>query len=107
MCQGGNCRSVGLAFVLKYSYGHDAIACGWERNDFDTIEMLSEWADRIFIVQSEFLAHVPIGFIDKVTVYELGPDVWFNSLHQDLLNKCNELIMKDEKWWDFEDLEVQ
>ena len=102
MCQGGNCRSVGLAFVLKYGYGHDALACGWEKNSESTREMLFNWADRIFIVEESFKQYIPEKYEEKVTVYELGPDRWFNSLHNNLLQCCDDLIHVDEKWMDFE-----
>ena len=103
LCQGGNSRSAGLAYVLKYGYGHDALAVGWHRNSDKTRAMLYKWADRIFIVQAEFMQYVPEPFRKKVTVYELGPDIWFNSLHPDLTAKCDALIQSDPTWLDYED----
>ena len=87
LCQGGNCRSVAIGYLLKYvsKYKHDAIAAGWEGNTQDTIDMLSEWADRIIIVQPEFISHVQKKYYKKVVVIDVGPDRWFNSLHPQLL----------------------
>ena len=42
LCAGGVSRSVGLAFVLKYHYGHDAIAGSYEKNSPETIDMLCQ-----------------------------------------------------------------
>lgn len=102
MCQGGNSRSVGCAFVLKYKYGHDALACGWERNDPETLAMLFAWADRIFVMQPHFAEHVPAKFRSKVTVYDVGPDIWCNGLHPELQGSCDLLIQNDGGWMRFE-----
>jgi hypothetical protein len=98
LCQGGNCRSVALGFVLKYSYGHDAIACGWEKNSAATIEMLADWADRIIVVESHFVERVPDRCRAKVSVYDVGPDRWFNSLHLELIGLFNAMILQDPTW---------
>ena len=92
LCQGGNTRSVACGFVLKYSYGIDAIACGWEKNSPQTLEMLFNWADHIFIMQKEFEHFVPVDYHPKLHVIDVGPDVWFNSLHPDLISKVGTLL---------------
>ena len=102
LCQGGNSRSVALAYLLKFRYGHDALACGWQGNDPPTRNLLYRWADRIFVLQSIFLQYVPKRYRKKVTIYDVGPDVWCNGLHPELLEKCDQLIRQDAKWLDFE-----
>jgi hypothetical protein len=102
MCQGGNSRSVSLAYLLKYVYGHDALACGWEKNDVKTRNMLCKWADRIFIMQAEFERFIPKKYKEKVTAYDVGPDIWCNPFHPDLLEKCNNYIISDPQWMVFE-----
>ena len=86
ICQGGNSRSVALAYLLKYHYKIDALACGWEKNTPETIAMLCEWADVVCILQKEFIQYVPEKYHSKVDVFDVGPDKWFNGLHPDLLN---------------------
>lgn len=61
--------------------------------------MLYEWADRILIAQEIYASHVPDEFKHKMTVYELGPDVWRNSMHPDLVDKCDALIRADARWF--------
>jgi predicted protein tyrosine phosphatase len=92
VCQGGNSRSVGCGFLLKYKYGIDAIACGWEGNKPETVEFLCEWADIIMIMQTEFDKHIQPRFHYKLRVVDVGPDIWCNSLHPDLLAKCDSIL---------------
>lgn len=86
MCQGGNSRSVALGFLMKYRYGEDALACSWEKNSPDTLKMLFEWADKIIVLQAHFVQYIPAEYHAKVGVVDVGPDVWCNGLHPDLLN---------------------
>jgi predicted protein tyrosine phosphatase len=92
MCQGGNSRSVACGYLLKYKYGIDTLACGWEGNRPETCQMLFAWADLIVVMQEAFLEHVPKKFRKKVLVIDVGPDVWCNSLHPELLAKIDELL---------------
>ena len=85
MCQGGNSRSVGCGFLLKYKYNIDALACGWEKNTPETLRMLFEWADAIFVMETAFTQYVPECYHNKLFVVDVGPDKWCNSLHPDLL----------------------
>ncbi len=86
MCQGGNSRSVALGFLMKYRYGEDALACSWEKNSPETLKMLFEWADRIFVMQEIFRQYVPVEYHEKLYVTDVGPDIWCNGLHPDLHN---------------------
>ncbi len=97
MCQGGNSRSVALAYLLKYKYGVDALACSWEKNSEATRRMLFGWADKIFIMQAHFLEHVPAEFRTKTQVIDVGPDVWFNGLDPELVALCDELLNSKAK----------
>lgn len=98
MCQGGNSRSVALGYVLKYELGIDALACSWEKNTPETRDMLCRWADRIIVMQSMFVDKVPLEFYEKVTVYDVGEDRWFNSLHPELLGICQGMVHVDPYW---------
>lgn len=84
ICQGGNVRSVGLAYILKYQLGHDALAMSWEKNSLDTKKLLFEWADKIILMEKRAEEHIPDGYKDKIQVFDIGPDRWLNSLHPDL-----------------------
>jgi hypothetical protein len=88
ICQGGNSRSVAMAYVLKYALDGDALSCSAEKNTSETIKMLGEWADKIIIMQPGFIGVVPLELRDKVLCVNVGPDVWCNGLHPDLANLC-------------------
>lgn len=97
MCQGGNSRSVALGFLMKYRYGEDALACSWEKNTPETLKMLFEWADRIFVMQNIFKQYVPEQYHAKLYVVDVGEDVWFNGLHPELLNLLMEMLEPKQK----------
>ena len=51
ICRGGQVRSVAARFVLADKFGfRKVLACGWEKNDEETVRMLCEWADVILVV---------------------------------------------------------
>jgi len=91
MCQGGTSRSVGMAFLLKYKYNIDAIACSWEKNSPETLKMLFEWADNILIMETNFEKYIPNEYKNKIVVTDVGKDVWF-SVREDLVNLCDKLL---------------
>lgn len=93
ICQGGNSRSVALAYVLKYKYGVDALACSWEQNSPATIKMLCEWADVVFVMQPKFIDAVDSEYRAKVKVIDVGEDRWFNGLHPELTQLCDTLLI--------------
>lgn len=84
ICQGGNVRSVGLAYLLKYKYNLDAIACSAEKNSTDTLLLLCEWADLICPMQPEFSSVVPKQFENKIRVIDVGPDRFGSCFHPQL-----------------------
>lgn len=96
VCEGGTVRSVSLALVLKQR-GVDALALSWRGNSIETIKLLCIWADRILLTQGKFKKHIPKEFHNKITVYELGPDVWGNAMAMDLLFKNLNFVKKDKK----------
>ncbi len=98
MCQGGHVRSVGLKYLLRYKYGHDVIACGWEANTPETRAMLFSWADIIVIMEKHFLEHIPQEFHNKedgsrkLFCYDVGPDRFMNPFHPELQQMLDEMI---------------
>jgi predicted protein tyrosine phosphatase len=91
VCQGGNVRSVSLAFLLKYRYGIDALACSFEKNSPETISMLCSWADSIVVMEPQFSQYIPEMFQNKIQVCNVGPDVWGNPLDPRLLELIENL----------------
>ena len=91
VCRGGNSRSVGLAYILKYCWGHDALACGVEGNDPNTIRMLCEWADHIICMRPEFKEKIPLKYHGKIEVLDVGSDRYFQP-HPDLLDQAMKFV---------------
>lgn len=83
VCEGGNVRSVALAFQLKCKR-QDAIACSWRFNHPDTQKWLFHWADRIVIMQKKFKAYIPEEFHHKLRVLDVGEDRFGNAFHPEL-----------------------
>jgi protein-tyrosine-phosphatase len=86
-CKGGICRSAAMSNVLK-SYGHDVLCAGLGYNSSETIQMLSDWADRIVVMQKELADLVPMSSRGKMVVADVGPDVWTSSVDPDLVARC-------------------
>ena len=97
LCQGGNVRSVALAFVLKYEYSEDALAASLEKNSPETLASMMEWAEKIFVVERWMLDWISKMHRDRVTVLEIGPDRWGNSLHPELVALCQSLLVAHRK----------
>lgn len=102
ICEGGNVRSVALAFILKDQLGHDAIAMSWRRNSLKTKKMLFKWADKIVLMEDlrtkTFEKNLPKICGEKIQVLDVGQDQWYNPMHPDLqriiLSRINELNLK-------------
>jgi predicted protein tyrosine phosphatase len=92
VCQGGNSRSVACAYVLKYEFGIDALACSWEKNSPETMALLFRWATIIIVMQAEFKPKIPARFHGKVLIIDVGPDKWCNGLHPELVELCYNLL---------------
>jgi protein-tyrosine-phosphatase len=94
MCQGGHVRSVAAKYLLKYKYGHDVIACGWESNSEATRDMLCAWADYIVIMQTEFKQFIPSQYHSKLFAYDVGPDHYGNPFHPALQRSIDSMIKR-------------
>lgn len=75
VCQKGCNRSVFMVYRLK-RHGHSAIPIGWYTESAETLEMLCQWADRIVVMQAEFVERIPAAFRSKTVVVDVGPDRW-------------------------------
>jgi galactitol-specific phosphotransferase system IIB component len=98
VCHGGNVRSVALAYVLKTLAGADALAASVKHNSPQTLNMLCDWADRIIVVQAHYADKIPQSHRNKVRVYDVGRDRWFNSLHPQLLSMFQHHVRQDPDW---------
>ncbi len=98
MCAGANVRSVGLKYLLKYKYGHEALACGQDANSAETIDMLCNWADYVIVVAEEYLKFVPEKYKDKLLCYNIGADRFGYAFNPEMLTIFNNMIIEHGKF---------
>lgn len=87
MCSAGTVRSVAMAHRLKHDYGIDAVPLGHDTNSQDTIDRMSDWADRIIVMQPKYTSGILKRNVHKLVPPELtdvGPDRWLNPLAPEL-----------------------
>ena len=84
-----------MAYVLKYCYGHDALAAGVEGNEKHTLRMLCEWAQVIICMRPEFKIGIPAKYHRKVRCLDVGRDVYFNP-HPELVQQAAAFIEQHE-----------
>ncbi len=84
ICRYGHARSVALARAF-HERGHYAVACDIQTNG-SAIDVLSDWADVICVLESGFAEHVRTEYQDKVTKhFDIGRDIWGSPTHDALL----------------------
>lgn len=96
ICQGGNVRSVALAFLLKYMGEQDAIAASAEKNTEDTLTMLWDWADYVIVLAENVLPFLPKAVTTgrKFVMVDVGPDRWGTALHPELLGLLKPVVVR-------------
>lgn len=97
ICSAGAVRSVGMAYLLKHMYGHDVVPVGHDLNSQQTIDMLADWADLIIVMQPQYATGLPMRDAHKIIKLDIGPDIWGNSLHPDLLAKLKPIAYELHK----------
>lgn len=102
VCEGGTVRSVAMSYMLKYSFGQDALACSWAKNSTETMKILCEWSDRIIPMQAKFALYIPEEHKHKIKICDVGTDRWSNPLNQELVNLAGEFVQK----WSSENFEL-
>jgi hypothetical protein len=80
VCRGGNCRSVAVAFLLKYKYKKNALAFSLEKNDDVLLRMLTKsWAEKVIVTEpdhwEEYYTRAPWG-PHPILVDLLGVSRW-------------------------------
>lgn len=93
LCDHGNNRSVHVAHQLKY-WGHDVLTAGLLTNSQETLDSLSEWADRIILTSNDQRHKVPRRFAEKVQLWDVGPDVYPRPFNKVLLAKVKKLMQE-------------
>lgn len=93
-CAGGKVRSVAVKYLLEDSYGYeDVIATGLERNTDETRRMLFNWSQKIIVVgERDLFLKLPIKHLPKAVHFDVGPDVWDQYGHQDLLGRVAPML---------------
>ena len=111
VCNHGNVRSACMARELKDlngPYKHDrimlpednrieAIAIGGHSTTTNTINMLIDWADKVWMFGETPITREQIQQIagDKFTLFDIGPDKWANPFHPDLRSIMQEILKKE------------
>ena len=83
-------RSHAIAYILKWELHQEAIAVGRLYMTEETMEMLSQWADRIVIVQPHMIESIPEECHAKVLCTDIGEDRWGYSFNGELLGMAKE-----------------
>lgn len=90
-----------MAYALK-EHNRDAVVLSWRWNSPETFHMLSEWAERIILMQNwgrEVVKGIPESCWSKVRIFDVGPDRWFNAFHPEIRaltqNKVGEWAQKN------------
>lgn len=78
--------------LLKGSLQYDAVACSWKDISPETLHMLLNWADCVIVMEAYMAAKIPEKYHNKVNIIDVGPDVWCNPFHPDLIDKIQKLI---------------
>lgn len=84
LCRCGHSRSVALSRIF-HKYGIPAVAAGADTAGPDALRVLSQWADRVIVLEEKFAAAVPDVSRPKVFAMDIGPDRWSNPYHPELL----------------------
>jgi len=93
VCEAGIVRSVALAIFLRENFhGIETLAVGTSHHSLDTIHLLMQWADLIFVVDRSILNGMPtLAQNPRVRVIPIGPDLWGSPDHRSLHEKIESL----------------
>lgn len=93
VCEGGNTRSVGMAYTLKYNFNQEAVPVSYAKLSQESLDYFSEWADKIILMQPQFAGKFE-KWDKKLVIIDVGPDRWLNPLHRELQNIVSEIAQK-------------
>lgn len=87
LCNHGNVRSVGMKYLLQMLTGHDVLNAGVEENPYETLVLLSDWADKIITLTQSANRVINSYASEKNTFIDVGEDVWNDPFRQELQHK--------------------
>ena len=93
ICYHGHCRSVACAREL-HGRGHQAVPVGAHTSP-GAVPLLGDWADHIILMQPGFVSVVPQALLNKVKVFDVGPDRWVNPYHPELAKMVKGMVDKE------------
>jgi hypothetical protein len=92
VCQDGNVRSAGLAYLLHNKHGQEAVPVGWRRLSHESLSVFCAWADYVVVMRAEYQANIPPAFHSKVRVAEVGPDRFGNPFKSSLRELLDPIV---------------
>ena len=92
ICWYAHSRSVALARLLQQR-GEPAVAIGVGTSG-DAINVLAQWADRIFVLETSYKDFVPEAYRHKVIIFDVGADVWSNPYSIELRDILEDMYLK-------------
>ena len=95
VCNYGINRSYTIASQMKF-WGHDVVNVGVSVNSSATVQMLSQWADRIITTEERHKAFVPPPYWDKVQLWDIE-DKYPGSYNPALLKRVREFMQQHRK----------
>ena len=94
VCNGGNCRSVTLASMIKQE-GVEAISIGVRTSTKETVKLLADWADKIIVVaDGHVMKRFPNGYAYKLIYMDIGEDKWEQPMHPELVKLIKKALKK-------------
>lgn len=98
LCLGrkGDIRSVALAWLLKGTRGHDAIAVGMRHMGKDTRKIMLDWADLIILLHEKCQEGIPEEYWGKLKIWEIGrADEYFKEFDKHLIEMLAKYIKRE------------
>lgn len=90
VCQYGHSRSVALCRVL-HAKGQQAIAVGLGTAP-EWLPFLCNNANKILVLERNYINHIPFDYREKVMEFHVGPDVWSNPYDKALYTLLEQMV---------------
>jgi len=91
LCAAGKVRSAAMAWALK-DCGIEAVPAGLLSESRDFILGIGNLVDKVILMDNDLLPKLPSELTPKLTIVDLGPDVWMNPLHRDLIRRVRSVV---------------
>ena len=94
VCNGGNCRSVTLASMIKQD-DVEAIPIGVRTSSKETFKYMTKWADYVVVVADiDVRNKLPKGSEHKLIYMDIGKDKWEQAMHPQLVSKIRKALQQ-------------